>query len=109
MRVYITGVISKGGTLSKEQRVANFERFHAEARRLIALGHEPVNPLDLHPAPGGVEWVDAMRVDLGALVGCDGISLLEGWEESRGARLEVHVARELGLVEMRYDQDEGVA
>jgi len=99
VKVYISGVITNGGTLDEKQRAANFARFYAEADRLRSLGHEPVNPLDLHPAPNDVSWTQAMRVDLRALLDCDAISLLEGWQESRGARLEVRVARELGLVE----------
>ena len=100
MKVYIAGVVSKGGTLSEYERRKNFGQFYAEAERLKSLGHEPVNPLDLHPILGDVKWGDALRADLKGLLECDAISKLPGWNESRGAQLEVHIARELGMEEL---------
>jgi hypothetical protein len=68
-----------------------------------------VNPLDLHPALGDVVWAQAMRADLRALIVCEAISLLPGWEDSRGARLEVEIARALGLEEVYAREAEEVS
>lgn len=38
-----------------------------------------------------------MRADLHALIDCDAIMLMPGWEKSRGACDEFEVARRLGL------------
>jgi hypothetical protein len=39
-----------------------------------------------------------LRLDLAVLAQCDAIAMLPGWEDSRGAKLEYLVARELGCV-----------
>jgi hypothetical protein len=76
----------------------NFPAFNAEAARLRALGYEVVNPVDVNP-DHGTPWAECLRNDLLALLQCDGIALLPGWESSRGAALELHVARALGFQE----------
>lgn len=43
------------------------------------------------------EFREYMREDLGMLATCDGIVLLPGWADSRGAKLEVSVGQALGL------------
>ncbi len=74
----------------------NFPAFHAEAFRLRALGYNVVNPAEINvdPTKG---WSECMRADIAQLVKCDGIALLPGWEQSRGARLECHIAQQLGM------------
>lgn len=74
----------------------NAPAFHAEAARLRALGYEVENPADVKLADGAT-WSDYMRADLPLLLKCDTVVLLPGWNHSRGARLEAHLARELGL------------
>lgn len=107
MKVYIAGVISKGGTLSESEIRANLRKF-AEADLLLRMqGHSVYSPAhhvpddDSFVASTNFEgWVHYMRTDIKALVDAEAIYPLSGWEESRGARLEVHIARELGLVEL---------
>lgn len=77
----------------------NFPAFHAEAARLRAAGHEVVNPAEVNPDPAAV-WADCMRADIRELVTCDSIALLTGWEKSRGATLEHHIATSLGMTVM---------
>ncbi len=43
-----------------------------------------------------------MRVDLVALLTCDVIVLLPGWQQSRGAQLEKTVAEAIGLSVVYY-------
>ncbi len=102
----------------------NYPAFHAAARTLRAQGHTVVNPAEIHPhgrlrrllhrvlralrlvrahkpAP---TWEEYMRADLRALVGCEAIALLPGWEQSRGARREVSIADELGMPRLQLQQ-----
>lgn len=88
-RIYVSGPMSG-------MPAFNFPAFHAAAVHLRAAGFEVVNPAELNP---GAEkpWADCMRVDIRALMDCDGVAVLPGWSRSKGASLEVHIARELGM------------
>lgn len=79
----------------------NYPAFHKAAADLRAHGYEVVSPAeqdaDSGLDPGSSQWADFVRWDLRVLVDCDGIVLLDGWHKSKGARLEHHVALELGM------------
>jgi hypothetical protein len=63
---------------------------------------EVVNPAELDEADSSPkEWGDYLRRDVKAMMDCDGIALLPGWEGSRGARLEAHIAHALGFEVIR--------
>lgn len=89
MRIYIAGPMTGIKDL-------NFPLFHAEASRLRAVGHEVVNPAEVNPDPEA-GWHCCMRKDIPELVKCDGIAMLPGWERSKGATLERHIARALDM------------
>jgi nucleoside 2-deoxyribosyltransferase len=89
MKLYIAGPMS--GYLE-----LNFPAFHAEAARLRALGFEVVSPAEVDVGPNPT-WLSCMRADIKVLVDCDGIALLSGWEQSKGAKVEHAIARGLGL------------
>lgn len=108
MRVYIAGPIAGYAR-------GNKPAFEAAAEHLTSLGHYPVNPHDVQPiqhdgacppGPSGGEEGDGeirhnapcyMRTDMLALLRCDAIFMLHGWEQSSGARTEFEVARSAGL------------
>jgi len=73
----------------------NYPAFHAEAKRLRALGYEVSSPAEVAEVSMG--WLDAMRLDIVALVGCDAIATLPGWQDSKGASIEVNLFLGLGL------------
>jgi hypothetical protein len=50
-----------------------------------------------------VKWETCLKYDLKILVDRDCIVLLPNWKKSRGASLEVHVARELGIRIIKFD------
>ncbi len=75
----------------------NYPAFRAEAARLRALGHEVVSPAEINAGMEGEGWIECMKRDIAALMTCDAIRLLPGWERSKGARLECRVAVDLGL------------
>lgn len=78
----------------------NFPAFHREAVWLRAMGNTVINPAEINPDPSA-KWEDCMRADIAQLVTCDAIHLLPGWEKSRGAKLEFHIASQLGI-EVRF-------
>ena len=100
MKVYIAGPISG---LDSAKAV---EAFHRAEERLLAAGHEPVNPYAVEPlcltgcldGEGAAHrWDCFMRACLPLLAGCHAIFLLPGWRDSRGALLEHHIAEALGM------------
>lgn len=89
----------------------NFPLFFETAELLRSLGYEPNNPAE-NDGPdaatavahanavhreGAHKWADYMRRDVVRLVSCDGIVLLPGWQQSRGARLEAKLAYDLDM------------
>lgn len=88
MKVYISGPMTGIEGL-------NFPAFHASAKALRDLGHSVVNPAEI--VAGSTDWKTAMREDIKAMLDCDAVALLHGWERSSGAHIELHVAHRLGL------------
>ena len=74
----------------------NFPAFHQAAEWLRGMGHTVVNPAEINP-DHHMSWEACMRSDIAQLVTCDAIMLLPGWEDSRGAKLEHHIAERLGM------------
>lgn len=75
----------------------NFPAFEQAANRLRAIGFDVVSPHEFGEG-GDQSWADYLRQDLAAMLdGCDSVATLHGWEKSRGATLEVHVAQALGM------------
>lgn len=75
----------------------NYPAFHAEARRLRALGWRVVNPAESQ-LPADSEWGAFLRADIIEMLGhCDTVVALPGWRRSKGARLEILIARAIGM------------
>ena len=94
MVVYIAGRISG---------IAKYEaKFEERAKILKASGYEIVSPIVVAEHLAMVlgrepSYAEIMRADLKELLRCDGISLLDNWKSSKGARLEKKVAEICGL------------
>jgi len=88
-RVYLAGPMS--GIASY-----NIPAFAGAAAALRARGWDVFAPHE-----NGLEsnhtWYAHMRVDIAAITTCGRMALLPGWEKSRGAVLEHHIARMLGM------------
>lgn len=89
MRIYIAGPM----TGLPEY---NYPAFRAAAVELRAVGYVVEDPsLNDNPTPGAYHgW---LRAGLAQLITCDAVALLDGWEASGGARLEVNVGATLGM------------
>lgn len=96
MTVYISGQITG---LEIDQAKANFK----ERQRIVeADGHIAINPFDVIEYDPKLTWSDYMIADIKALFECDAITMLDGWELSRGARIEFAIACELGLPSINF-------
>lgn len=96
MRIYLAGPMTGFKDL-------NFPAFHAGAAELRAAGLDVVNPAEINADPNA-NWHDCMRADIAALMTCQGIAVLPGWEKSRGASLEVSIARGLDMPVFTVDE-----
>ncbi|WP_322544447.1 DUF4406 domain-containing protein [Rhodococcoides fascians] len=83
----------------------NYPAFTKAAATLRAQGHTVVSPHELHDDDMTRPFDWYLRRDLKALCECDAIVLLQGWANSRGAKLEHHVARALDMNVYAYVLD----
>jgi len=73
----------------------NYPAFNAAAEQLRDRGFEVVNPAE---APTCDTWVEYMRHDLVELIQhADALVYLDGWENSKGAGIEIYLANALGI------------
>lgn len=99
MRIYISGPITG-------MPAGNRPAFTAAALQLQGLDHTVINPHDvgdlveqrMHPKEPG--WSNYMRTDIVALMCCDAVALLDGWQLSRGSTVERGLAIDLGMTVM---------
>lgn len=77
----------------------NFPAFHAAAARLRVLGHEVINPAELDAATNTTGWVfeDFIQRDFDVILSqrVEAIALLDGWQKSQGATMELNLMRGL--------------
>ena len=85
MKIYISG---KMGDIP-ENRIRH--RFKEAADYLRQEGYTPVNPAVMLDNPG-LDYEDYMSIDLRMLSVCDAIYMLEGWQDSEGAKRELTYA-----------------
>ncbi|MEQ8233276.1 MAG: DUF4406 domain-containing protein [Gammaproteobacteria bacterium] len=75
----------------------NYPAFNAAAAQLRAAGYRVENPAENETPPCGT-WQGFMRLSLAQIARCDALYVLDAWERSRGAWLEITIARELELL-----------
>jgi hypothetical protein len=92
----------------------NFPAFDAAAEELRGYGHEVINPADLdrdrgfnpenlpedydwNELPVGMDLKEVILEDVGLLLTCDAVVVLDGWYESRGATAEFYTAMWAGI------------
>ncbi|WP_345212039.1 DUF4406 domain-containing protein [Mucilaginibacter gynuensis] len=91
MRIYLSGKIT-GQSITISKAV-----FWSAEVKLKQQGHEVINPMELDHSHRG-DWISYMIVDIEALIRkAEAIYMIDGWGESRGARIEYAIAKELGI------------
>lgn len=106
MRIYLSFPIT-GHDLAERR-----ENSESWAAHIKDQGHETANPLDvevcadrscieadgaINQGDGNHSWQCYMKSCMKMLMDCDAIYMLNGWEHSRGALLELFVAVSCGL------------
>lgn len=74
----------------------NFPAFFDAEAKLKELGFEVVNPASFGECPE-LNWVACLKRDLPLMWECNAVIALDQCWRSKGARLEQHVANELGI------------
>ena len=91
-KVYISGPIT--GTKDYLEKFEDIET----ALVLVHQGVEVINPAKVNAnLPESTTWEEYMRMSLCMLSMCDGIYMMEGWQQSRGANLEYAYAKGMGI------------
>jgi NTP pyrophosphatase (non-canonical NTP hydrolase) len=73
----------------------NFPLFNRVAENLRKLGYKIINPAEIEQPI--LTWESCMRCDIKELMNANKIAVLPGWEKSKGARIEVFLASQLGM------------
>lgn len=89
MKIYIAGPMTGLPEL-------NYPAFVSLAAQLRADGHAVINPAE-NPVPPCGSWLGYMRMSVAQVATVDCVVMLPGWEASRGATLEHHIATQLKL------------
>lgn len=74
----------------------NHPAFNATTSALREKGFDVINPAEVNPDLS-MSWENCIRKDIKALLDCDAIALMPGWESSRGVHLELHIAHRVGI------------
>lgn len=97
-RIYISGSISN--------TTDYIERFTKAQEKLEKQEYEVVNPAISGTTFPAFTYEEHMTVDIALLGLCDGIYMLKGWEQSRGANREYGFALGKGMEIMFEDKEE---
>jgi len=81
----------------------NYNRaaFHEMAAKLQSDGYEVENPATVSLEDSS--WAEYMK-GVEHLLRCDTVIVLPGWQESKGARLEIAIAHHLGIPILCYPE-----
>lgn len=75
----------------------NFRAFFEADKQLRDCGYEVLNPADRAGRTEGMPWSWYLRRCIKDVADSDGVALLTGWDKSKGAALERHIAQQLNM------------
>lgn len=88
MLIYISGKMTNNENYYKE--------FEKAEQWLILKGYTPINPARLKDTIHGLTYEEYMKIDYKLIELCDGIFMIGGWQDSKGACAELSYAKSLG-------------
>ncbi len=90
-KIYISGKITG---------LTNYAELFEQADQVLTeQGFEVINPVKIKAHKRHDQsWESFMKIDLFALLNCDSIYMLNNWRKSKGAKLELHIAKELNKI-----------
>lgn len=89
-RIYISGPITGIPEYNKPA-------FDSAEKKINEMGLIPISPFRLGVVSKHKSWQDYMREDIKALMDCDAVYLLPGYEKSKGAMEEKRIAESIGI------------
>lgn len=112
MRIYLAGPM-------RGYKLFNFPAFDEAKRKLELQGATVISPADIdrsigiHPEtlgnwdwqqlPTGYTTEQFIQQDIAAILTCDALYLLKGWQNSKGALAEKAIAEWRGILVMEYE------
>jgi hypothetical protein len=91
-QIYIIGPVTG---IDRKEAVAAFAK---AASMVKEIGMVPVNPTEFVPAE--TPWREAMKLCINRLLECGAYIKLPGWDSSKGAMLEVIIAKNMDIPEL---------
>ena len=91
MKLYLAGPMSGLADF-------NYPTFNRYAKLLRERGHEVFNPAEAHDGETGLPLEKYFETDLPEVCRADAVAVLPGWRDSKGAQIEVDLARHLGKI-----------
>lgn len=88
MWLYIIGPMAKNENLNRAA-------FEDAQDKLWGTGYHVLTPYDV--VSPNMSYEKAMKASINTMLTCDGVALLEGWNENKNTKLEKEVATMCGL------------
>ena len=88
MWLYVIGPMAKNENLNRAA-------FEDAQDKLWDAGYHVLTPYDV--VSPNMSYEKAMKANINTMLTCDGVALLEGWNENKNTKLEKEVAIECGL------------
>lgn len=99
MVIYLSGPISGVPLFVAE---ASFEELEQKARTQFPSA-KIVNPIKELLYKDSISYEEYMRVDIASLSKCTHIYMMKGWNNSKGAKNELNIARDIFRMEVIYE------